>query len=215
MNTNPAHDADGFLPLWPTLLLKRGIPGHEMPNVHLRALVLANESAREQMTTDYLRENLLALDHPAVQWLRQCINKTVGDYLERQGIAYPVNWTLQGWANVNRFGDYHDLHNHPHSYLSGTYYVSVPTPDRQVGGRDDLNPGEISFYDPRPQANMLAIRDDAQVSAAHRIRPQDGTILLWPAFLHHFVHPNHAQEPRVSISFNVVLKWSDDYLPRR
>jgi hypothetical protein len=27
------------------------------------------------------------------------------------------------------------------------------------------------------------------------------------------VHPNLSAEPRVSISFNVVLKWSHDYLP--
>ena len=29
------------------------------------------------------------------------------------------------------------------------------------------------------------------------------------------VHPNLAPEPRVSISFNLVLRWSDDYLPRQ
>lgn len=218
MDSRPAAaapDAEGFLSLWPTQMLQRRIPGHEVPNAHLRALVLATESSREQMTTDYLRENLFAMDHPALQWLRQCVNKTVGDYLERLGIAYPVNWTLQGWANVNRFGDYHDLHNHPHSYLSGTYYVAVPEQDRSIGRRDDLAPGAISFYDPRPQANMLAIRDDGEVRAAHLVMPAEGTILLWPAFLHHLVHPNHAQEPRVSISFNVVLKWSEAYLPAR
>ena len=27
------------------------------------------------------------------------------------------------------------------------------------------------------------------------------------------MHPNLSEEPRVSISYNVVLKWSDDYLP--
>ncbi|MGF1610571.1 MAG: putative 2OG-Fe(II) oxygenase [Kiloniellales bacterium] len=46
-------------------------------------------------------------------------------------------------------------------------------------------------------------------------RPSPGLLLLWPAFLFHFVHPNLSREPRISISFNVVLKWSDDYLPRQ
>jgi hypothetical protein len=31
----------------------------------------------------------------------------------------------------------------------------------------------------------------------------------------HFVHPNLSDEPRVSISFNIVLKRSNDYLPRQ
>jgi|GEM_PF-3154148 len=38
-------------------------------------------------------------------------------------------------------------------------------------------------------------------------------ILLWPAFLHHLVHPNLSDELRVSISFNVVLRWHASYLP--
>ena len=45
--------------------------------------------------------------------------------------------------------------------------------------------------------------------------PQAGEILLWPAFLLHFVHPNLSETPRISISFNVMLKWKDDYLPRQ
>ena len=62
---------------------------------------------------------------------------------------------------------------------------------------------------------MNAIRGDAQVEAEYTVQPEPGMLLLWPAFLHHFVHPNLADEPRLSISFNVVLKWSEAYLPRQ
>lgn len=209
----PEPDADGFTSLWPTTLLQRRLPGHEAANQALAALVTEMDARHEQLTTDYLGGNLMAVSHPAIDWLRECANRTIIDYLRRQGLDYPVNWHLQGWANVNRFGDYHDLHNHPHSYLSGTYYVAVPEADANLPGRRDRRPGAISFYDPRPQANMNAIRGDAQVEAEHTIRPQPGMLLLWPAFLHHFVHPNLSQAPRLSISFNVILKWSDEYLP--
>jgi hypothetical protein len=36
---------------------------------------------------------------------------------------------------------------------------------------------------------------------------------MWPAFLHHLVHPNLSHETRISVSFNVVLRWKEDYLP--
>ncbi|MEX0758031.1 MAG: putative 2OG-Fe(II) oxygenase, partial [Tistlia sp.] len=172
---------------------------------------------RADLTTDYRGDNLLARQHPALDWLRDCINKTAIDYLKRCGLAYRVDWSLHGWANVNRFGDYHDLHNHPHAYLSGTYYVSVPlaSANEPLPGRGDRRPGAISFYDPRPQANMTAIAGDPQIEAEHTILPAAGTILLWPAFLHHFVHPNLARAERVSISFNLTLKWRDDYLPKQ
>ena len=83
---------------------------------------------------------------------------------------------------------------------------------RTVTGRD-LRPGCITFYDPRGAVNMTAIKRDPYIEAEFTLAPRPGLILLWPAFLHHFVHPNLSEEPRVSISYNVVLKWSDDYLP--
>ena len=214
--SKPTPDAEGFVALWPTLLLQRSLPGHELANQELSRLILERDAAHTgDMTTDYRAENLLVHENPAVGWLRECINKTVIDSLKRQGLDYAVNWTLQGWANVNRFGDYHDLHNHPHAYLSGTYYVAMPRPEETVATRPDARPGCISFYDPRGAVNMSAIKGDPQIEAEYTVEPRPGTILLWPAFLFHFVHPNLARAPRISISFNVVLKWSDAYLPRQ
>jgi hypothetical protein len=60
---------------------------------------------------------------------------------------------------------------------------------------------------------MTAIKADGQVDPEHRIQPRSGDILLWPAFVHHLVHPNLSQDHRISVSFNVVLRWSDTYLP--
>ena len=41
----------------------------------------------------------------------------------------------------------------------------------------------------------------------------NAAVLPWPAFPAPFVHPNLSEIPRISISFNVMLKWSDAYLP--
>lgn len=217
----PGFDRDGFADLWPTTILRRCLPGHDVANTELQRLILAMEAEKAEagrldFTTDYRSDNLLAADNPAVGWLRDCINKTAIDYLKHTGLDYPVNWSLQGWANVNRRGDYHDPHNHPHAYLSGTYYVTVPETEQTLPeNRPDVRPGAISFYDPRASANMTAIRGDRQIEAEFTHRPEAGDILLWPAFLMHFVHPNFSDEKRVSISFNATLKWSDDYLPRQ
>ncbi len=208
-------DPQGFLDLWPTTLLQRKLPGAQDANAVLSRMILDLDAKASDMTTDYLGGNLLESGHPAVAWLRNCINKTAVDYLRRSGLDYEVRWSLQGWANVNRFGDYHDLHNHPHAYLSGTYYVAVPHDTEDLPGRRDRRPGAISFYDPRAQANMTAIKGDPQIEAEYTLLPDAGTILLWPAFLHHFVHPNLSRRPRLSISFNLVLKRSDAYLPEQ
>jgi uncharacterized protein (TIGR02466 family) len=216
MSAKPTDpDDEGFLSLWPTQFLRRRLPGHAAANEALLGLIEGLEAEARDLTTDYRARNLLALEHPAAAWLRDCVNVTAVDYLRRVGMGYAVNWTLQGWANVNRFGDYHDPHNHPHAYLSGTYYVKVPKAREDLRTRKDLRPGCISFYDPRGAVNMTAIKDDPQIEAEHTVSPEAGEILLWPAFVHHFVHPNLSKEPRVSVSFNLVLKWSDDYLPNQ
>ena len=43
--------------------------------------------------------------------------------------------------------------------------------------------------------------------------PEPGLLMMWPAFLSHFIHPNLSKDTRVSVSFNIVLKWQDHYVP--
>jgi len=233
-----------FKQLWPTQFMSLSLPGHDTANPVLADHLLEQNVAREDMTVDYISDNLFMTDHPAVIWLRQCCDRAVLDYARHAGIDYELEWILQGWANVNMRGDYHNLHNHPHSWLSelewilqgwanvnmrgdyhnlhnhphswlsGTYYVSVPDQSDADTFRSDLNPSAISFFDPRPQANMNSIRNDGQVDAEYRLLPNNGDLFLWPAFLHHLVHPNMTEMPRISVSFNVVLKWKNDYIPR-
>lgn len=204
--------ADGIIDLWPTKMLRRQLPNFAEPNQELLKLIREMEKSNKSLTTDYRDNNLLNIDHPGANWLRGAVNDTVIQYLQAIGIDYPVDWQIHAWANVNRMGDYHDLHNHPHSYLSGTYYVKVPAPD-QSGQRGDGRPNHITFYDPRPGINMVSIKNDPYIEPEFTMLPKPGLIMLWPAFLNHFVHPNLSKETRVSVSFNIILKWADHYLP--
>ena len=206
-------DDEGFRRLWPLLFLQRALPSPERANTELERLILARERERPDLTTAYRDGNLFALDNPAVDWLRQCVHKTATDYCRRSGMHYPVDWTLQGWANVNRLGDYHDPHNHPHAYLSGTYYLRVPASRATRRNRADLRPGCITFYDPRV-TNMGALRDDPQSAPELTVSPEAGMILMWPAYLMHFVHPNLSEEPRISVSYNLMVKDTQKHLPR-
>lgn len=204
---------DGFIELWPTLFVRRELADHALHDAELLDLIDELETKRTDLTTDYLGSDFFNMDHPAVDWLRREINNVVIGYLRHLGVAYPVKWLVQGWPNVNRFGDYHDPHNHPHAYLSGTYYVKMPAKLEELHSRSDVRPGRISFYDPRTGINMGAIRDDPYIDPEYTVLPEPGLLLMWPSLLHHFVHPNLSRETRVSVSFNIVLRWSDDYLP--
>ncbi len=103
----------GITDLWPTRIVHRRVPDCESRNKELIKLVRELERANKNLTTDYLAPDLFNMDQDAVNWLRGEVNGTVIEYLGAIGIDYAVNWTITGWANVNRFGDYHDTHNHP------------------------------------------------------------------------------------------------------
>lgn len=208
-------EENGFRLLWPILFLERTLPGHEQANAALAQLILEREAANENLTTAYREESFFAIDNPGITWLRQSVHRATIDYCQRAGMNYPIDWSLQGWANVNRLGDYHDPHNHPYAYLSGTYYVRVPESRAPLRNRADVRPGCITFYDPRGAVNMTAIKDDPQIEPEFTVSPKAGMILLWPAFIMHYVHPNLSEELRISISFNLIVPDPARYLPQQ
>jgi uncharacterized protein (TIGR02466 family) len=99
------------------------------------------------------------------------------------------------WINVMDKGAVHAGHIHPHSAVSGTYYVTVPP-----------HAGAIRFEDPRLAMLMAAPPRKATARAENQsfvtIAPKPGMLLLWESWLRHGVAPNRAKAPRISISFN-------------
>ncbi|MGE0769211.1 MAG: TIGR02466 family protein [Hyphomicrobiaceae bacterium] len=99
------------------------------------------------------------------------------------------------WINVLEPGGYHASHIHPHSVISGTFYVDIPD-----------GASAIRFEDPRlammmaaPPRRTRAARD-AQTFVS--VAPKSGTLLLWESWLRHEVPMNSAATERISVSFN-------------
>lgn len=193
-----------FNGVWPTLLIKRRLAGFEQPTAGLAAYIVEQEAREADYTARYQEQNFFASEHPAVRWLKDQVDQTATAFLLQVGIAGGLKWTLFAWYNTNRYGDHHAPHTHPRSYLSGTYYVRVPPAPASV---DDprAQPGCISFYDPRTGANMIAVGTERDARASHVVRPTPGTLMMWPSPVQHYVHPNLSAEPRVTISFNLIM----------
>ena len=69
-----AQGSPTFQRLWPTLFMAVTLPGHEQANAMLSGLVLEKNAEQEQMTTNYLKQNLMEDENPAILWLRQCLD---------------------------------------------------------------------------------------------------------------------------------------------
>ena len=99
------------------------------------------------------------------------------------------------WINVMDKGAVHAPHLHPHSVISGTYYVTVPP-----------GSGAIRFEDPRLAMLMAAPVKKKNARLENRtfvdVAPKAGTLLLWESWLRHGVETHNAKAQRISISFN-------------
>ncbi len=99
------------------------------------------------------------------------------------------------WVNVLKPGGAHSGHIHPHSVVSGTFYVETPK-----------GASALKLEDPRLPLMMAAPprTSDAPENAKTFVylQPQAGTLYLWESWLRHEVPANRARTPRVSISFN-------------
>lgn len=123
-----------------------------------------------------------------------------------EAFAKVQGWNLSGlelemnacWMNIMPKNTYHTLHLHPHSVISGTYYVSAP--------RGSVS---LKLEDPRMahymNAPVRANERNPEHALYHHINPKPGTFVLFESWLRHEVPPNQSTQPRVSISFNYSL----------
>lgn len=99
------------------------------------------------------------------------------------------------WVNLMPRGTSHGMHLHPHSAVSGTFYVATPRG----------SPG-LKLEDPRLDRMMAAPPRRADAPPSSRpwivIPARAGALVLFESWLRHEVPPSRAKGERVSISFN-------------
>jgi len=203
-----AHTSD-VMPMFPTLVWK----------VQLQAQLRDTISARVLPALSLMRSQHPPLGH-GEGW--QSI-QTLHTLEEFQELVSPVRQAVQGilrflrigydafeitacWATVLAPGAEHRVHDHPNNFLSGVYYL------RTHAGADTIN-----FHDPRSQAGVIrppVTELTAENTEQVVVRVQDGTLLLFPAYLRHSVDANASQQDRISISFNIMFSAFTETLTR-
>lgn len=99
------------------------------------------------------------------------------------------------WINILKPVGVHTAHIHPHSVISGTYYVVVPK-----------GSSALKLEDPRLGLMMASPPKTEKAPSDSRpfvyLVPEAGSLVLFESWLRHEVPPNRSREDRISISFN-------------
>ena len=106
------------------------------------------------------------------------------------------------WININNFGDYNVIHNHPYSHISGVYYLKTPKDCGRLvlqnSAKDVLQYYEVD----------AGIKQRNQYNSQEFVlEPEPGKLYLFPSWINHYVQPNrNRNEERISIAFNTGTK---------
>lgn len=145
--------------------------------------------------TSYASLNDLPRRDPAFADFARLVLKHAATFSGELAFDLPRKLKLDSlWVNLLKGGGHHSAHIHPHSIISGTFYVEVPP-----------GAGAIRFEDPRLGLMMAAPQrlTDAEGSRGFvSVTPRPGQLLLWESWLRHEVLPGTAKAERLSISFN-------------
>lgn len=143
--------------------------------------------------TSYASLNDLPLRDPVFADLKKLLDRHVAAFAKEAGFDLGGRKLKLDslWVNVMKPGGTHSGHLHPHSVVSGTFYVAVPA-----------GSGALKLEDPRlPMLMAAPPRDGTFVYA----EPRDGALFLWESWLRHEVMTSTAKADRISVSFN--YRW--------
>ena len=188
--------------LFPTVLLRRRMPDAAIRNVRLREIVLEHEKTdagvgHSNVGGWHSSADLWDWPEPEMRALCDWVKLGAQDLTATVVPLQPgddVNVMPYGgaWVNLLRDGGYNKVHNHPGAVWSAVYYVAAGEPDPSVPGN-----GLFEFMDPRP-GNIHGGKEI--------IRPEAGLLMVFPAWLYHYVNPYHGKGERISIAFNMNVE---------
>ena len=150
-------------------------------------------------------------DFPAMASLLHTIEGKLNQYKFDMGwrldsYCYIENW----WININSRNSTNVLHLHPQSFFSGAYYVHAnPEVHGPIVFRTPIA-ARLGMLDDRIEPNTELQEYNRSTSESWQYAPETGNLLIFPAWLEHFVKPNETDEERISISFNAITKITEE-----
>ena len=139
------------------------------------------------------------LQQPELAVLRVFVQKQIKSYTQNLlKLDSSIDlYITQSWLNKAEKDQYHPLHNHPNSVLSGVLFLS---------GGGKLPPIRFHRFNPLfpLELNFTELND---FNATCRwFEPVYGQLILFPSSLLHDVTPNKTDSPRITLSFNTFVR---------
>ena len=165
----------------------------DTPSVGL-SRVSKNYSQKYGNDEDFFKEfNDTVLPNPYIQ-----------SYVDSYLFQFPFELEIATWYNVYNKFDHQQLHNHIGTNVpafSSVVVLKQPSPES----------GQLVFRQPNLSNHLKYLELDPWDKYPNIYKPpmEEGTIIIFPSCLEHFVFYNQTDEPRVIFASNIVVKRTD------
>jgi len=126
--------------------------------------------------------------------LHNLILNAIDLYVEQTGITIKEDSFGYWTQDYRETGQYHELHAHGVSGISGVYWIQA---NDAAGQFVFHNPDPISYFVPKH-------RDSKYVSPKSYIKPTAGMLILFPSYIKHEVEPSKEGAIRATLAFNLT-----------
>lgn len=189
----------------------------EQPNAELRSHILAWEAQASERrnlpemawTGDLHGIHQIHRD-PHFAWLVKQVETHTRLYLQELGVdlAQVDLYIQRAWPVISRQHQEVGAHCHNTAHVSAVYYISVPANGTDASGCltfiDDVRMNEVSPGLGSENTDIVntwtALNQDQALYL-----PTEGRLILFPAKQRHAVTMNHTADPRISVSFDIIL----------
>jgi len=130
--------------------------------------------------------------------LRKELSKVIKDYFNRVlGSSNHIKpYITQSWLNYTDTAQYHHVHNHPNSLVSGVVYINADKDNDTI----EFQSHRHSIIEPQTKEfNMFN-------STKWWFPVNTGQVFLFPSYLSHSVNTKMGTNTRISLAFNVFIK---------
>ena len=196
--------------VFPTTIYMSKMRAPEKINKKLRKIILdiqkTCEAENRTLPKDYVNafttyffEDMPLHKDPRFETITEFIQYSISNYAHSLGYDPNKRKILitSLWASIQFEGGFHGKHFHGGCLFSGTYYIDVSD-----------NAGNIRFFDPKESARMAEPRPDTRNRMNVldlMVKPENGKIVIFPAYMQHDVMVHKQEQPRFSVSFNAIL----------
>lgn len=145
-----------------------------------------------------ISNNTYVLNSKEMLAIKAFVENSIDQYLN-EADPFPDTAQLyitQSWFTFTEKYQYHHIHSHPNSYISGVLYFNV-----------DPNTDKIYFKHPNLQKITVEKKQYTPFNCDEwSINTQIGKLILFPSHIEHYVKDYQGDQPRVSLAFNTFIK---------